>query len=232
MVAFRTASEMGADGIELDAKLTADNKIVVIHDATLDRTTNGVGAVRKLQYEDIRTLDAGQNHGERFAGETIPLLRDVLTEFHSKLLINIEVTNYSSPVDRLPVLIVKLLRELEIDTGILFSSFSPLNLIRLRSIYPEIPFALLLDPKTPGLIRFLLRNSLQFEYLAPHLSMVNSHLVGHLHKNGKGINVWTANEESNMLEMLKMGVDGLITDHPDRALNVIKRGNQSAGNLA
>src|SRR3990170_7761080 len=111
LAAFRLALDQGADGIELDAKLSADGEIVVIHDQTVDRTTPRKGRVDQLTLSELRKLDAGSWKGDVFSGEKIPALAEVFSAVGGKLKINVELTNYSSPQDGLANKVLALVRE-------------------------------------------------------------------------------------------------------------------------
>lgn len=94
MAAFREAERVGADGIELDVHLTKDNEVVVIHDSTADRTTNGTGEMRNLTLKELRKLDAGLNYSKKYKGERIPALKEVLSWMQENTLeLNIELKN-------------------------------------------------------------------------------------------------------------------------------------------
>ena len=111
LASFRLALANGADGIELDVMFSADQKLVVIHDDTLDRTTNGHGLVGATPSDAIRELDAGSRFGEKFKGEPVPLLDEVFAEFGGKFLINVELKNYKTPKDQLPDFVVALIKK-------------------------------------------------------------------------------------------------------------------------
>ena len=102
LAAFELAVRQGANAIELDLKLTADGHVVVIHDLTVDRTTDGSGRVGDLPLAAIQELDAGYHFDQTFSGERIPTLEQVLEALYKKTLINIEIANYGSPLDDLP----------------------------------------------------------------------------------------------------------------------------------
>jgi glycerophosphoryl diester phosphodiesterase len=222
MAAFRLAAEQGADAIELDAKLSADGVIVIHHDTTLDRTTSGKGPLYKHLWRDLQSLDAGAKFGDHFAGERIPTLRQVLEELGSKLLINVELTNYVRPWDRLPEYAVDLVKELALEKRVLFSSFNPVALSSIKRIAPDIPTGLLLLPQEPAWIRKLLREKISHQALHLHKKLVSTQIVAREHAKGRPVNVWTVNEIRHMREMINIGVDGLITDFPDTALEVIQ----------
>lgn len=128
LASFRLAFDQGADAIELDAKLSRDGEVVVFHDSTLDRTTNGTGRVDSKSLAELRELDAGSHFSEQFRGEKIPLLLEVLEEFGKTRYINIELTNYTSPNDELVEKAAALVNSMGLGERILFSSFSAQNL--------------------------------------------------------------------------------------------------------
>jgi len=108
IAAFELAVEMGADAIELDTMLTADGTPIVIHDQSLERTTNGSGSVASKSIEEIQLLDAGSTFDARFDGEKIPTLKEVFSAVGNKILINVELKNYASPLDHLPETVIDL----------------------------------------------------------------------------------------------------------------------------
>ena len=101
LAAFLLAQRLGADGIELDVMLTADNQLIVIHDDTVDRTTNGHGKVAEMPLAALRDLDAGSYFGEAYRGEKLPTLAEVYEALGGKLRINVELKNYAHPLDAL-----------------------------------------------------------------------------------------------------------------------------------
>ena len=108
IASFDLAVEQGADAIELDAKLSADGKVMVIHDQTVDRTTNGKGKVNQLTHQELKQLDAGSFFDPRFSGERIPTLDEVFESVGRKIFINVELTNYASRHDELVPLVDEL----------------------------------------------------------------------------------------------------------------------------
>lgn len=100
LAAFTLALEQGADGVELDAKLSADGVVVVHHDAMLDRTTDGKGPLARHTFAQLRELDAGSFFSEKFRGEKIPTLEEVFETVGKRAVVNVELTNYSTPFDR------------------------------------------------------------------------------------------------------------------------------------
>ncbi len=215
MAAFRLADEMGADAIEFDVKLTADGHVVVMHDQTLDRTTNGSGPVHASTLAEIKMMDAGAHFGEGYAGERVPTLEEVLDGLGDKLLLNIELTNYARLWDRLPETVVGLVRERGMQDRVLLSSFNPMALLKAARIAPEIPRGLLVMPSEPRPVRAVLAMAVPREALNPHDALVDARVVRAEHSKNRRVNVWTVNDGERARELLTMGVNGIITDVPD-----------------
>ncbi len=159
MISFQTALDQGAEAIELDVKCSADGEVIVLHDQTLDRTTTGSGDLRNHTLQQLLKLDAGIKFEQKFSGEKIPTLREVLGTFGKKLIINIELTNYATPGDDLVTLVASLVKQFNLEDRILFSSFNPMNLRKARSMCPQIPCGLLALDGPAG---WLARSRFQF----------------------------------------------------------------------
>lgn len=218
LAAFRLAADQGAPAIELDAKLSADGVVVVIHDATVDRTTNGRGAVSSLSHSRLKSLDAGGFFGPQFAGEPIPTLEEVFDAVGRRLLINVELTNYASPADRLVEKVVELVRSFHLEERVLFSSFQPVNLFTARRLIPEVPRAILALPGRKGWwARSFLMRSIAPQAVNPYFTDVSPAFVERQHASDRKVNVWTVNDPADLERLIACGVDGLITDDPPNA---------------
>ena len=221
---FEQALQKGADGVELDAKLISDGHVVVIHDATVDRTTNGKGRVSSLALEEVRSLDAGSWFNEKFAGTKVPLLEEVFDLAGKDKLINIELTNYSTPHDGLAVKVCELIKKHNNHRQILFSSFFSSNLKIAAEMLPEIPRGLL---AMPGLIGLWARSFGfmfgDYQALHPHISNASKEQVQRAHRVKRRIHVWTANSPEEINELKEWGVDGIFTDDPQTAVRVLGR---------
>ncbi len=222
LAAFRQAAEKGADAIEFDVKLSADSEVIVLHDQTVDRTTDGHGDVRHLPLAALRDLDAGARFDPRFAGERIPTLEEVFEGVGTRLHMNIELTNYATPGDALVEKVAALVRKHAMQERVLFSSFFPGNLRKAARLLPEVPRGQLAWRGWMGwpARAFLWRG--QFA-LHPYLTDVTPGLVARLHQAGKRVFVWTVNAEADMNHLLRLGVDGLFTDDPALLLRLRNR---------
>jgi len=143
LAAFRLAVRQGAPAIELDVKLSADGQVMVFHDPTVNRTTDGTGFVHRLPLAELRELDAGGKFDPRFRGEGIPTLTEVFEEVGHDIFINVELTNYVTPLDSLVDMTTQIVRYMGMENQVLFSSFLANNLFRARKFLPEVPAAIL-----------------------------------------------------------------------------------------
>lgn len=223
LAAFRMALEQGAHAIELDAKLTKDDVVVILHDGTLDRTTTGSGTIHLQKYQDIRDLDAGSHFSPEFRHEHIPALAEVLEAVGRQMLVNIELTNYIRPWDSLPERAFHIVNKYNLENRILFSSFNPLALIKIKRIDPNLARALLIHPGEPRLIRWLFQILIKGEAFHPHYSLVTPRLITDRKRESTRVNVWTVNQVEKMEQLMNWGVDGLITDYPDIALKIVNK---------
>ncbi len=213
LAAFRMAAEKGADAIEFDVKLSADGEVIVLHDQTVDRTTDGRGDVRRLPLAALRDLEAGARFKERFPGERIPTLEEVFEAVGTRLHMNIELTNYATPGDALVEKVAALVRKHAMQERVLFSSFFACNLRRAKALLPEAPRGQLAWRGWLGWPARTFGWRGQFA-LHPYLTDVTPALVSHLHRAGKRVFVWTVNAEADMNHLLSLGVDGIFTDDP------------------
>lgn len=222
---FQQAIQKGADGVELDAKLTVDGHVIVIHDTTVDRTTDGKGRVASFTLEDIRKLDAGGWFNEKFHGTKVPLLEEVFETVGKDKLINIELTNYASPRDGLVDKVCELIKRHNNQGQIIFSSFFPSNLKRGAQLMPEITRGLLAMPGIAGVwarsFGFMFG---EYQALHPHISSVSREQVQRVHRLKRRVHVWTANTPAEVKQIKDYGVDGLFTDDPQTVVQALGRG--------
>jgi glycerophosphoryl diester phosphodiesterase len=223
LAAFDLALRHEADAIELDAKLSIDGQVVVIHDQTVERTTDGQGDVRLMSLAALKELDAGSFFDVAFRGERIPTLGQVFEAFGHKTYINVELTNYASPNDNLPDCVAELVKHHRLEKRILFSSFNPRALRKAMLLLPEVPIGLLASPGRSGwwARSWLGRMIVPYESLHPELTDVTAELVAATHRLGHRLNVYTVNHPEDMRRLFTLGVDGIFTDDPHLARSVL-----------
>lgn len=216
--AFEAAMESGADYIELDVQLTKDGQLVVFHDTTLDRTTNGSGKLADHTYEELSRLSAGSHFGKKgeFDDAKIMLLSEVFDLVDRKKLLNIEIKDTTGAVQAAEKT-VELLEEYNLEGSCYVTSFSYTILKRVKELNPKIKTALIANMAASTSYSMLEHiDAVSMNYL-----FVNQSVVNEAHRNGKLIFVWTVNRKADMEEMVRLGVDNIITNRPDIAVEVV-----------
>jgi len=216
MAAFEKALALGADGIELDVQLSADGVPVVIHDFTVDHTTDGSGKVARMTLAQLEQLDAGSYFDPAFAGERIPTLEKVLEVMGNRLLLNIELKGFSLFDKGLERAVIGLIEQHDLHSRVFLSSFNPFSLWRTKRIAPHVPVGLLYSPDLPlPLRRAWLAFLFPHEARHPHHTMVNARYMAWARRRGYRVNTWTVDDPEEMRRLIGLGVDGIITNVPD-----------------
>lgn len=223
LFAFQAAVKKGAEAVEFDVKLSQDGQVVVIHDQTVDRTTNGQGDVRHLSLAQLKQLDAGVLYKDQYPPERIPTLDEVFESVGDRLHMNVELTNYATPRDDLVEKVCTLVRRHQMQGRILFSSFFLRNLRQAQARLPEVPCGLLAWKGLLGLPARTLGWQRNLYALHPHVTDVTASLVTRLHAAGMRLNTWTVNAVPEMERLLGLGVDGIFTDDPASLARVLGR---------
>jgi glycerophosphoryl diester phosphodiesterase len=230
LAAFELALAQNADAIELDVKLSADGRAVVIHDSTVDRTTGSSGRVKDLSFQELQSLDAGSFFSEKYRGEKIPSLEEVFETVGKRTFINVELTNYTTPRDSLVETVCVLVKKFGLQNRVIFSSFYALNLSKARAFLPEVPRGLLAFGGFLGAwARSFGFNFGKYEALHPYLEDVTSQQVRRVHRLNRRIHVWTVNAADDMRRLFDWGVDAIFTDDPEVAVQVR---SESRGSVA
>ncbi|MGQ9584469.1 MAG: glycerophosphodiester phosphodiesterase [Anaerolineae bacterium] len=216
LAAFRRAAEVGADGVELDVQCSADGVPVVIHDWTLDRTTDGQGPVSRLAWAQLRALDAGGWFGSAFAGERVPHLEEVLEVVGGELLLNLELKARGLGEGRLERAVAQVVRESGLAERVLVSSFNPWCLWRFRREMPEVSLALLTAPdQVLPLRKGWLRALCRADTLHPHHSLITPTWMKQVRSRGIRVNTWTVNDREMMERLWRWGVGMVCSDVPE-----------------
>jgi len=222
MIAFNLAISQGAPAIELDVQLSADYEVVVFHDRTASRTTNGSGRIRQHTLNDIKSLHAGTLFGTAFPDAKVPTLEEVFKELDPNIYLNIELKNLSTPFDSLPERVANLIRIHQAQNRVLISSFNPIALTRIFRRLPTVPRGLLLHKPShvdlciffPGLIS-------DFQTIHTSMVCITKNRVDSLHKLGKKVYTYTLNQTDDIQHALNCGVDGFFTDDPALGLRTL-----------
>ena len=217
--AFDKAVEMHADYFEIDVQMSKDGELVLIHDNSVDRTTDGSGMVKDLTLEELQQLDAGSWFGEEFAGTKIPTFEEVLDRYRGKIGILIELKSpelYPGVEEK----VVQALKERNMDNPsngkIIIQSFNHDSVKKVRELLPNIPLGVLLSYHANGFTNEQLQNFATYaDYFNPNKANITSELVERIHAHGLMTHPWTVRDRESAQFLLDVGVDGIITDFPD-----------------
>ena len=217
LAAFRRAAALGAPMVELDVQLTRDREVVVMHDWTLDRTTDGSGAVRDRTLEEIRRLDAGGWFGPVFRGERVPTLAEVLAAV--PVSVNVELKPVGD--DGLEARALAVVESAGALSRVVFSSFDSAALERLRARSQGAAVAVLWER---GVIAEGLRLAERVRARALHLrkDAVTREVVASTARAGLPVRAWTVNDPAESARLQADGVEGIFTDFPERFLHFDK----------
>jgi glycerophosphoryl diester phosphodiesterase len=216
LVAFRAAIEAGANMCELDVQLTRDGAMVVIHDERVDRTTDGSGAVAAKLLAEIKQLDAGKSFGSRFKGEGIPTLEEVFDLVDGRCGLNIELKAAG-----LETQVSDLVRLRGAAGTTLISSFDWEAMARIRHIAPELRVGLLASRWPARLIGAA--TEIKADAINPRFDMVTEDLCVAAHDRGINVYAWTVDEPATMRRLIADGVDGIVTNWPERLAELMGR---------
>jgi glycerophosphoryl diester phosphodiesterase len=214
--AFQAALDLGVDGIELDVQRSSDDVLVVMHDFTVDRTTNGCGRVAELTLAEIKELDAGESFDKRFSGTRVPTLDEVLNLIGDRCAVNVEIKSVDYRGGEEVDAAAALIKARNLYDQILISSFNPISLIKMRHVDARIRLGRLYAQELPGyLMEAWLGELMGPEALHPHHRLVGEAYMERMRAIGKTVNVWTVNEVAEASRLHHLGVDAIISDVPD-----------------
>ena len=215
--AFRAALEQtAADGIESDVHLTKDGKLVIFHDDTVNRTSNGSGYIKDHTFEEMLRLDIGGWKSPEFAGEhvwTLGQLLDFCKE--SSLLLNRELKNYSIFYQGLEQMAIDEICRRQMQDQVFVSSFNHISMQQFKNLCPDIKTGLLYDKPLLDIEHYIRRSNADNMHPGFKLLKNQPELMELFHSRGMKVNTWTVNEEADMRDMITRGVDCIISNHPD-----------------
>jgi glycerophosphoryl diester phosphodiesterase len=218
MVSFMEAERVQADGIELDVQLAKDGVVVVIHDETVNRTTDGTGWVGQMTYRQLRKLNANYKF-KQYGFCPIPSLQEVLEWVQgNSLLINIELKNNLVPYERLEEKTIELVERYRLASRVIFSSFNHESMATCRTLAPHIETALLYMEKLHQPWNYA--HTLRALALHPYHPTVDRSFVEAAHANDLLVRPFTINKEERMKTMFQYKVNGIFTDFPEKAKHI------------
>lgn len=221
MGAFRKAFSMGSNGIECDVQMTKDGKLIICHDELLDRTTDGKGFIKDKTLEQIMALDAGSWFGKEYEGERIPLLEELL-EFikQSGMYLNVELKTGIVQYSGIEEKVVDVVKSYGLLDKTIFSSFNHYSIYDIKHKYPEsITGALYME----GLyMPWKYLESMKCDCAHIFYMAAQPMITEGLRQNGYTINAFTVDDLNTAELLIKSGVEGIITNHPERMIGKLK----------
>ena len=220
MVAFEAAVAAGADMIELDVTLSRDGRLAVIHDETLDRTTDGAGPVSARSLAELRALDAGAWFGPAFAGQRLPLLEEVLEAFGSRVLVNVEIKPEAARVpspEPAARMVAAMVRDMGLRQRVMVSSFDHAILRQARRADADLHLGVLSNTLAPGVDPADLVRGLGARAWNCRLDLLTRRRADAVHARDALVLVWAPaelNTADSMRRALDLGADGFFANDP------------------
>lgn len=228
--AFRKSIDFHADGFETDVHLTFDGVPVICHNYTIDETSDGKGLITTKTLDYLKTLDFGSYFHRAYKGTRIPTLEEFLSlcEKANLKVLNIEIKPPKNGDYTVVPKTIEMVKAHGLFGRLLVSSFDPIVLTTCKDIDADCKTGFLYSPNSPHFLRILgkevdFAKCIGADALHPYLWLVDKRLVDEAHKNGMAVNPWTVNKESDIKRLVKLGVDGVITDVPNFAREVIEK---------
>ncbi|MCL5958436.1 MAG: glycerophosphodiester phosphodiesterase [Chloroflexi bacterium] len=214
MASFQKGVDLGADLIELDVHLSKDGELVVMHDPTVDRTTNGKGWIKDLTLKEIRMLDAGVRFDPRFAGQKVPTLEEVLHWARGRTRLLIEIKNGPVYYERIEESVAAAVRLHRMVDSCAVISFDHYSVKRLKALSTDIRTGVLYACRPVDPLHLARTSGAQI--LMPNRAYATPDLVDAAHQAGLAVYVWTVNDPSEMECVAGLHVDAIGTNYPDR----------------
>ncbi|MCF8001740.1 MAG: glycerophosphodiester phosphodiesterase [Halanaerobiales bacterium] len=221
--AFKQAIKDQADGIELDVHLTADNQVIVIHDPTIDRTSKGKGFIKNFKLNELKQYEFGSFFDEKFKNEKILTLTEALEIIKNLSFINIEIKKGYNINQGIEEEVLKSIEKINLKNEIIISSFNHESLKMIKNIRNDIKIAPLLYARLNKPWDYAI--NLSAEYLHLYYKLVNKEIIEKCHQHGIKVNVFTVDEKYDLNKMINYEVDGIITNYPIRARDLLANKN-------
>ena len=215
MVAFKEAIKLGVDGIETDVHVTKDGVLCLIHDETVNRTSNSKGYIRDMTWEEVKKIDVSRRvFGGRYGFCGVPSAEEFLDLVKtSGIKANIELKNTKVYYPELVEKMVQMIKSFGMEDKVIISSFDDASLIGVKKIAPEIECGFL---DNAGLYC----SNMRVEYYHPNYKTVTPDVKKECDEYGIGLNVWTVNSKPSLRKMMRLGVNSVITNYPEYAIEV------------
>lgn len=220
MIAFKEAVKVGAQGIEFDVHLTKDGQVVIIHDERLDRTTDGTGRIMDYNLNELKNYNAAKGQ-PNIGFQGIPTLEEYILFIKDyDIITNCELKTGVYWYKNIEEKVYELFKKHSLLDRLIISSFNHKSILKMKALDSKIPCGLLIDSWLDKPWEYV--KKLGCEYYHPSCYAVDKEMVDKLHEHNIGINVWFGVEPYDYKKIYALGVDGLITDHPDKIKSIME----------
>ena len=220
LLAFQKAIEAGADGAELDVQLTKDGEVVIIHDETIDRTTDGKGYVVDYTYDELSKFDASYIYRGQMGFNKIPTLREYFELVKDlDFITNVELKTGINEYLGIEEKVYDLIKEFKLEKKVIISSFNHFSVLRMKKIAPELKYGFLSEDWIINAGAYTASHDVQCYHL--RFNNLIPEVVEELKKNGLEINTCTVNNEEDIRDLINKKIDILIGNYPDLIKQII-----------
>ena len=219
--AFQKAIDLKADGIELDVQMTKDGQLVIIHDETVDRVSDGSGWVKDFTYDEIKKLNVNKTFPQ-YGRVQIPTLEEVYQIVKdTNLQINVELKNGIVFYDKLEERVLELTKKMGLQERVIYSSFNHYSVMKLKKLNPSVQAGFLYEDGYLDMPEYASRHGV--EALHPALyNLQYPNFIQDCKRRGIKVRVWTVNEREDMKMICDHGLNAMITNYPDIGRQVVE----------
>lgn len=217
LAAIRKGVAIGCNRIEIDVHQTADSVIVVMHDDSINRTTNGKGKIKKMTYLELLQFRLNPLQQDDTTSQQIPTLEEAIDAVNGKAVLLIELKEGGDYYPGIEARVVNIIQQKKASGWCMIHSFSDTILKKVHELAPDLPLHKLILTSlfyNPGKLPFV-------KEISVYRGGFSQPFIDKVHKAGKKINIWTVNNKDDMRYMIHLGADGIITDFPDLAKEVL-----------
>lgn len=223
ILAFKKAIEVGADGIELDVQLTKDGEVVIIHDETIDRTTNGKGYVCEYIYEELKRFDASYKFMGKYGFNAIPTLREYFELVKNlNIITNIELKTGINEYLGIEKKVYDLIKEFNLEEKVIISSFNHFSVLRMKALAPNLRYGFLSETWIIDAGDYCKKYNIECYH--PHFKNLTLEVIKELKDKNIEINTWTVNKKEDIEYLISRDIDILIGNYPNLIKSVLKKG--------
>jgi glycerophosphoryl diester phosphodiesterase len=216
--ALRQSIDEGADFAEIDVQTTADGVVVLLHDADLRRVASVDRRLKDMNYHELADIDVGSWFAPEFSSERIPTLQEAIDLARGRIKLNIEL-KFTWPDPALTQKVANIIRQNEFSSDCVVSSLNFQAVTEMKQTFPDLASGFIVFKVAGNLPR------MKADFLSINAARAAPRLVRQLHRNGRAVHVWTVNDFNNVISMIEVGVDNIITDHPRQVRHYLETWN-------